>query len=99
MCGRVALQVQTALDGSVIERVRVGMCRLALGTRSECEQRALRHALGDERRDEYAALRECAVAVECDRIDVQQFGERPHAAACDGRTAQPPLDSQGNQPT
>ena len=97
MGGRVALQVQTALNGGVVECVGVGVCRLAFGTGGEGEQRALRHALGYECGDEYAALRERTVAVECNRVDVQQFGQCARAAARYPAALQTTLDAQCNE--
>ena len=70
-CSRVALEMETALYGGVVQRLGIGMRCLAFGACSEREQRALRHALGHERGDEDIALRKRTVAVECNRVDMQ----------------------------
>ena len=95
MCGRVTLQMQTALNGGIVERVRIGMRRFAFGTGGE---RALRHAFGHKCGDEYAALCERAVAVECNRVNVQQFGQCARAAACYPAAMQTAFDAQRNEP-
>lgn len=89
--------METALYGGIVESVRVGVCRFALSTGGECQQRALCHALGHEGGDEDVALGECAVAVERNRVDMQQLRQRSHAAAHDGGVTQTAFDAQCNE--
>ena len=90
--------MQPTLDGGTVECLSVGMESVALGACSKCEQRALRHALGHERRDEDIPLRQRPVAVEGNGIHVHELGKCTHAAACNAVRTQMSLDPQGDQP-